>query len=129
MGLFDETMRATEDRDMWLRIALNYEVCFIERVIAHYRLSPTSMSTDLNRMLTAQLRFVEKHHGSPGCGAWQRRQALGLIYRQQADALSARKQLGAAMKNSLKALALFPLDRNNARAAGSIVRRWAKSFS
>src|SRR5438270_7892227 len=52
VGFFDETMRATEDRDMWLRIALKYEVCFIERVIAHYRLSPTSMSTDLNRMVT-----------------------------------------------------------------------------
>jgi predicted component of type VI protein secretion system len=129
VGLFDETMRATEDRDMWLRIALKYEVGFIERVIAHYRLSPKSMSTDLNRMLTAQLRFVEKHRGAPGCGAWRRREALGLIYRQQADALSARRQLGAALKNSLRALALCPLDQNNARAAGSIALRWAKSFS
>jgi len=129
VGLFDETMRATEDRDMWLRIALKYEVAFIGRVIAHYRLSPNSMSTDLNRMLTAQLRFVEKHRGAPGFGFWQRREALGLIYRQYADTLSTRKQLTAALKNSLKAFALFPLDMNNARAAGSIVLRWAKAHS
>jgi cellulose synthase/poly-beta-1,6-N-acetylglucosamine synthase-like glycosyltransferase len=129
VGLFDETMRATEDRDMWLRIALKYEVCFIERVIAHYRLSPTSMSTDLNRMLTAQLKFVEKHRGAPGCGTWQRREALGFIYRQYADSLSARKQLGAALRSSLRALALFPFDLNNARAAASIVMRWARISS
>lgn len=127
VGLFDETMRATEDRDMWFRIALKYEVRFVERVIAHYRLSANSMSTDLNRMLTAQLQFVEKHRGSPGCGAWQRRVALGLIYRQQADALAARRQPSAALKSSLRALALNPLDRGNARAAVSIGLQWFKT--
>lgn len=126
VGMFDETMRATEDRDMWLRIALKYEVRFIERVIAHYRLSPNSMSTDLSRMLNAQLRFVEKHRGAPGCGAWQHRVALAWIYKQYADALSARRQPGAALKNSLRALALNPLDWENARATGSLLFKWTR---
>jgi glycosyltransferase involved in cell wall biosynthesis len=34
VGLFDETMRATEDRDLWLRIALRYEVACIHKVLA-----------------------------------------------------------------------------------------------
>jgi cellulose synthase/poly-beta-1,6-N-acetylglucosamine synthase-like glycosyltransferase len=127
VGLFDETMRATEDRDMWLRIALKYEVGFIERVIAHYRLSPTSMSTDLNRMLTAQLKFVEKHRGAPGCGAWRRREALSRIYKQCADTLSARRQRWAALKSALRAVALNPLDWSNVRTAGSLLVLCAKS--
>ena len=32
VGLFDETMRATEDRDLWLRIALHYKVTFVPKV-------------------------------------------------------------------------------------------------
>ena len=39
VGFFDETMRATEDRDLCLRIALRYEVAFVPRVIAYYRVS------------------------------------------------------------------------------------------
>lgn len=126
VGLFDEKMRATEDRDMWLRIALKYEVRFVERVIAHYRRSANSMSTDLNRMLTAQLQFIEKHRGAPGCGAWQRRQALSRIYKQCAEEFSARQQPREALKSAIRAVALNPLDLNNARAAGSLLLKGTK---
>ncbi len=40
VGLFDETLRATEDRDMWVRIALHYQVALVPRLLAHYRSSP-----------------------------------------------------------------------------------------
>ena len=126
IGPFDETMQVTEDRDMWLRIAQEYEVRFVERVIAHYRISANSNSSDPDRMLKGQLRFVEKHCGAPGCGAWQRRMALGLIYKQYADALSARGQPWAALRSSARALLLNPLDGSNVRAAGSLLVRWSK---
>jgi glycosyltransferase involved in cell wall biosynthesis len=125
VGLFDEEMRATEDRDLWLRIALKYEVCFVEQVIAHYRMSPSSASADLNRMLQGQLKFVEKHRGVPGCGELQRRSALARIYKQQADALSLRRQPRAALKSSLRALALNPIDASNLRATASLLLKWA----
>lgn len=127
VGLFDETMRATEDRDMWLRIAVKYEIAFIERVIAHYRLSPNSMSSDLNRMITAQLNFVEKHRNMPGCGLRRRREALSLIYKQHADALSARHQWRPALQSSLRALAFNPFDWANARATGSLFLQQMKA--
>lgn len=129
VGLFDESMRATEDRDMWLRIAQKYEVCYVEKVIAYYRISPNSMSADLNRMRTAQLRFVEKHRGSPGCGAWRRRIALSVIYRQNADGLSKRGQPWPALKASIHALLLNPLNASNIRAAGSLLLKWATKDS
>lgn len=125
VGPFDETLRATEDRDLWLRIALRYEVALAPTVIAYYRTSPNSMSTDPSRMLKAQLQFVEKHYGSPGCGRLARRIALARIYKQQAEALGARQRPWAALASSLRSLALYPLDTRNARTAGSLLLRCA----
>src|ERR1700761_2954923 len=73
VGMFDESMRATEDRDLWLRIAFKYEVAVVPKVIALYRTSPNAMTTDPERMLKAQEQFIEKHYGEPGCGFLQRR--------------------------------------------------------
>ena len=120
VGLFDETYRATEDRDMWLRIALRYEVAFVPKVIAYYRISSSSMSADSRRMFDAQLKFVRRHYGAPGCGILARRKALGRIYKQQADALKSRRPW-AALGSSLRALALYPLDIGNVRTVGSLL--------
>ena len=125
VGPFDENLRATEDRDLWFRIALRYEVAFVPKVIAHYRVSPNSMSTDSGRMLEAQLQFIEKHYGSPGCGMRARRVALSHIYRQRAEAFGIRREMWGAVKSSLRALALCPLDISNARTAGSLLLRYA----
>jgi len=123
VGLFDETLRATEDRDLWLRIALRYEVALVPHIIALYRTSPASMTTDPDRMLKAQLQFIEKHFGAPGCGRLARRFALARIYKQRAEALGLRNQRWAALKSSLRALAFYPFDLRNARTAGSMLLR------
>jgi hypothetical protein len=73
---------------MWLRIALRYEVALVPEVIAHYRVSPNSMSTDSSRMRQAQLQFIKKHHGSAGCGVVVRQIALSQVYRLEADSLN-----------------------------------------
>jgi glycosyltransferase involved in cell wall biosynthesis len=125
VGLFDETMRATEDRDMWLRIALKYEVALVPKVIARYRIWQGSMSADLDRMEKAQTRFVEKHFGEPGCGSGPRRVALARIYRNKAEALEARGQRGAAMKSLLRASMTSPFDLDNVRRAGAFLLGWA----
>jgi glycosyltransferase involved in cell wall biosynthesis len=120
VGLFDETMRATEDRDLWLRIALRYEVAFVPKVIAYYRTSPTSMSTDPNRMLKAQLQFIQKHYGAPGCGIRARQIAWARVYKQRAEALKRQNKPWAALTSSLRAVALYPFDLDNHRTAWSL---------
>jgi glycosyltransferase involved in cell wall biosynthesis len=121
VGLFDETMRATEDRDLWFRIALHFEVGFIPKVLAHYRISTTSMSSDPNRMLQAQLRFIEKHYGSPGCGVLVRRIALSHCYIQYAEALNLRGEHRNALKSAAQSLCFYPFDLTNMRSAVSIL--------
>lgn len=125
VGPFDESLRATEDRDLWLRIALRYEVALVPKVIAHYRMSPNSMSADSGRMLEAQVQFIEKYYGAPGCGIMARQIALSQVYKQHATALGTRERPWAGLASSLRAMALYPLDIDNARVAGSLLLRCA----
>jgi glycosyltransferase involved in cell wall biosynthesis len=123
VGVFDETLWATEDRDLWLRIAFKYEVALVPHIIALYRTSPYSLTTKTEGMLEAQLQFIEKHYGAPGCGAIARRVALSKIYRQRAEALLIRKDHWAALKSSLRAVSIYPFSVSNARTAGSLLLR------
>jgi glycosyltransferase involved in cell wall biosynthesis len=127
VGLFDETMRSTEDRDLWLRIALRHEVAFIPKVLAYYRTSPGSVSTNAQRMLQAQLQFIRKHYGSEGCGLLPRQISWARAYKQRADALKAQGQPQAALMSALQALVIYPLDLNNTRTAGSLFANWVRS--
>ncbi len=123
VGLFDESLRATEDRDLWVRVALHYDVALVPEVLAHYRISPEGATTNPERMLQAQLRFIEKHYGEPGCGRWARRVALSGIYRQRAEALAIRRNRLGAVGSALHAFALAPFQLNNARTAASLLVR------
>ncbi len=128
VGLFDESLKITEDRDLWLRIAQRYEVAFIPKVLAFYRSSPGSLTTDPKRMLEAQLKFIRKHYGEDGCGLRSRQAALALCYKQQADNLKWQGRAPAALLSSLKAVMLYPLSVGNLRAAGSLLVNWLRSL-
>jgi glycosyltransferase involved in cell wall biosynthesis len=121
VGLFDESMRATEDRDMWFRIALRYQVVTVPVVIAQYRVSPNAMTTDTDRMLRAQLQFIEKHVNAPGCGPLARRMALSEAYRQRAEALGSRREGWAALRSATRAVFYYPFDKNTVRTAASML--------
>jgi glycosyltransferase involved in cell wall biosynthesis len=123
VGGFDESMRATEDRDLWLRIAQHYEVARVAKVIAFYRISPGAMTSDTDRMFNAQLRFLAKHYGSPGCDKKARRIAMSSLYRQRAEALGARRQRFAALNSVFHALRFHPAGRQNLRTAASLLLR------
>ena len=88
------------------------------------------MTTDPERMLHAQMQFIEKHYGAPGCGWGARRIALSQCYKQRADALSVRRRPWAALASSLRALALYPLDIGNIRTAAihAPALRWTESL-
>jgi glycosyltransferase involved in cell wall biosynthesis len=121
VGVFDETMRSTEDRDLWLRIALRYEVAFVPEVLAYYRLSPNQMSTNAQRMMDAQMQFIRKHYGAEGCGWVPRQVSRARAYKQRADALKAQGRSWAALRSSLQALAMYPFDAEHVRAAASLL--------
>jgi glycosyltransferase involved in cell wall biosynthesis len=125
VGGFDESLLATEDRDLWLRMAFHYEVAVASKVISLYRTSPDSLTSSSDRMLKAQTRFIEKHYGSPGCGFLARRFALSQIYRQRAEAFGLRGEVREAVGSSLRAVALYPANSSNVRTAVSLLLRYA----
>ena len=122
VGLFDETMRATEDRDLWLRIAQRYGVVFVPRVLALYRSSASSMSGDLPRMLRSQRQFIDKHYGEPGCSLGARCVALAGALQQQAEGYSARGQHRSALRFGVEAIATAPWLAGGWRTFAKVLR-------
>ena len=112
-GWFDETMQATEDRDLWFRIALHSRVAFIDEVLAYYRLSPTSMTSNLDRLLKGQLRFVAKHYKSGAATRLEYLQALGNIHRELGDSLFRGGAVAKAIGSYLRAVVYNPLSVPN----------------
>jgi len=125
VGVFDETMRTTEDRDLWFRIGLHYEVAFVPEVIAYYRVSPGSLTKDSQGMLQAQFQFIRKNYGAKGCGLRSRQIAMALATKQRAEALKLQGEALPALLSSLRAVALYPLGLDNLRTAGSLLLNWA----
>jgi glycosyltransferase involved in cell wall biosynthesis len=113
VGFFDETMRATEDRDLWFRIAEHYRVGYIDEILAYYRLSPGAMSRDLQRMLTWQLYFVNKYRRRGGVSALAVHQALGNIYRERGDSLISGGELAASIRSYARAVLYYPFNPAN----------------
>ncbi len=68
VGLFDSSLRASEDYELYLRVVRNAEVVCYPTVVAEYRSHGNSMSKDGERMLNETLRVVQlqkEHVGSP----------------------------------------------------------------
>lgn len=112
-GWFDEAMQATEDRDLWFRIALRYRITYIDEVLAYYRLSPSSMTSNLDRLLKGQLYFVAKHFRSGAAPRTDQLQALGNIYRELGDSLFRGGAVKQSIGSYLRAVGYNPLNVPN----------------
>jgi len=113
IGLFDEALRTTEDRDLWFRIARRWRVAYIDEVLAYYRLSPLSVTKDLNGLLNGQIQFVSKHYQSGACTRMEQLEALGNIYRELGDSMFREGKLTPAIVNYLRAVRYYPLSIPN----------------
>lgn len=60
VGVFDESLTALEDQDMWHRISRTWALDFVPEPLARYRLSPTQMTQDFDRMLANDIKLREK---------------------------------------------------------------------
>jgi tetratricopeptide (TPR) repeat protein len=63
VGPFDETLRACEDWDVWLRVTKKFRIVHASQILTRHRILAGSMSTDPLRMLTARLAVLGKHVG------------------------------------------------------------------
>jgi glycosyltransferase involved in cell wall biosynthesis/SAM-dependent methyltransferase len=62
--LFDETLKACEDYDLYLKIARKFPVSHHTRKIAAYRIHNTNMSSNIPMMLSNALQVLERQKGN-----------------------------------------------------------------
>ncbi|MGL5084037.1 MAG: glycosyltransferase [Microcoleaceae cyanobacterium] len=60
VGMFDESLKAAEDWDMWIRLAAKYSFITVPQPQILYRVSNTSMSTNVVRQEVETLKVIQK---------------------------------------------------------------------
>lgn len=81
-GGFDESLKAAEDWDMFLRLAKTYEFACVPKVQVLYRLSSQSMSANLERQEQESLKVLRRAYELvPELSKGIRNKSLGSFYR------------------------------------------------
>jgi glycosyltransferase involved in cell wall biosynthesis len=80
-GLFDESLPACENWDLWIRIARNCELDYIDEPLTSYRLHPNNMSKNYEKIMQARLRVIDKHLPAGSDDPWIRQQRQAALYK------------------------------------------------
>lgn len=105
VGVFDESLHAAEDYDLWIRLAKQYEFECVKEYLVLGRIHETSISSDRQRVLRAT-RLLHKKYSRElmslsDCrkvlGAWHYN--MGVLYCECGDACQGRKELVKAIIN------------------------------
>ena len=60
IGLFDEALKASEDWDMWIRIARKFHFDYVNESLVQIRVHSSNMQKDFSRMLASELAMLNK---------------------------------------------------------------------
>jgi len=112
-GLFDDSFRACEDWDLWLRLAPTCHFTSIRECLVKYRLHGSSLSADPQKMQLAVKAVIEKHFGpdDEDMGNWPsvKRMAYGGVYRYHAwTSVLRQKNWDSCTQHVKKALQVDP---------------------
>jgi glycosyltransferase involved in cell wall biosynthesis len=58
-GYFEENLKAAEDDNMWMRIALKFRIHLLDEVLVHYRWTENSLSRTASNLLSGVLKNLE----------------------------------------------------------------------
>lgn len=85
VGLFDETLRFSEDWDMWLRVAREFRFAGIPEPLLKYRIHGNNMTSNPEKNLRYQGMVIAKHFGLldglPETWPRERQRAAAWMYR------------------------------------------------
>jgi glycosyltransferase involved in cell wall biosynthesis len=69
VGGFDESLRALQDWDFWLRLAAQYDLAYVPEVLAQYRVHAASTSRSARKTLPYHLEVIARTFSVDGVGA------------------------------------------------------------
>lgn len=109
VGLFDERLRAAEDRDMWIRIARRYGAFQAPGAVHGYRMHGANMSFDPVHMEKNVARMLDGACERMRCSRWLRARARAHMYVDLAMVCYEAGQRAAAAVNLAKSVVSWPL--------------------
>jgi glycosyltransferase involved in cell wall biosynthesis len=84
VGLFDETMKWAEDHDLWIRIALRYNIGFLDTVTAAYRQHTSNICLNQDGVYHAAIqirtKYLDRRYGLKGIDRKRVRASIGEYY-------------------------------------------------
>ena len=126
VGLFDEELIIGEDRDMWLRVAEEFQIGFLNKVLSIRNRHSTNLTRKRELYMLMQVRMLEKHlkrrmddkDKNPDCVREIKRELenryleLGMYYTREFRKDVARKYFWGSLKYgfNLKSAALIGLN-------------------
>lgn len=119
-GLFDTTLRSSEDRDMWIRMAAKHPVRYLDRPLVRICRHSGNMSRHADRMRLNMRRVREKVFSTGVIPRWDlgfRMWALALDHFQCAWMYWDEKRRARAVWHGLLSILICPVPLNH-RAAG-----------
>jgi glycosyltransferase involved in cell wall biosynthesis len=123
VGLFDERLRAVEDRDMWLRIAARLPIAHAMLPCWWYRRHDGQMTRDPRSMYANYVRVLENFFATHPEVRPHRALAWSFLDFDAAWAYEAAGRRGAALFHLLRSLARHP---RSFGAGGTDPRRWRR---
>ena len=83
VGGVDESLTAAEDKDMWLKLSVDYEFVCVEKPQILYRKSINSLSSNLKNMEATSLRVIERAFSYPKAKKFQhlKKQTVSNFYK------------------------------------------------
>ena len=83
IGGFDESLSASEDFDLWLKLSANYEFVCVEKPQILYRSSINSLSSNLKNMEATSLKVIERAFSYPKAYQFQhlKKQTISEFYK------------------------------------------------
>jgi len=108
-GMFDTSLPACEDWDIWIRIARQYEFALIPDILAKYNIHGKQMVTDIESMILAKRMIVEKNKGELN----KRRRVLASHLKQIASLYCLNDNLVAGRKYYMASIKSDPFHYSN----------------
>lgn len=114
VGYFNEAFKLSEDYELLLRVTHRYEVAFVDRPLAQYRIHEGSISRNLDPFYLSERDVIEKAVREFGTAHPQlpalRRQRLGQLFFEYGYDLFATKSYTQARQQFLQSLRYAPLN-------------------